>query len=252
MKTAFVLAALSAACTLDPGRGVARLEAVELEAQFTPGERELDGDMLTDLGYVVRLDAIGVELFELELATFDREATEAAAGEHDHCHDATCDAESAENEAHEEHAEDEAAEVVATLPVDRDVDVLAGDSLRLTRVEPTPELTAIHLERAELHVGRIELSGSVGGGALTAEIPLAVSLDLDTHAAAAIDVAVAHDGPEHLSLHGTVSLEGPLFDGIDFAATGGFHVDDEDEGADALRSALAASLHLSLETEGHP
>ena len=121
----------------------------------------------------------------------------------------------------------------------------------LTRVDPSPELPAVHLERAELHVGRVELRGSVSANGLDADVPLSVSLDLDSHAAAELDVAVDAGGPEHLALHGRLALEGPLFDRVDFAEVETFSVDDDHESAEALRSALAAALHLSLLPDEH-
>jgi hypothetical protein len=251
MKSTLLLAALASACTFEAGRGFATLEAVELETRFEAGEHAVDGGVLTDLGYVVRLDSVTLELSELELVSFDSEPAGAPSDEAAHCHDANCEPESEAENEHEEHAEEE-GEVVAILPVDRGVDVLGEESLVLTQVEPSSELGEVHLEQAELHVGRIELSGVVSGGDLTAQVPLSVSLDLDAHVTAAVDVAVTHEGPERLSFHGTLALEGALFDTIDFASDDSFAVHDDDERAEALRSALSQALHLGFELESHP
>jgi hypothetical protein len=246
------VAALASACTLEAGSGFATLESVELETRFEPGDHAVEGGVLTDLGYVVRLDTVTLELSELELATFDAEPAGAPADEPAHCHDANCEPESEAETETEQRAEGEEGEVVAILPVDRGVDVLGEERLVLTQVEPSSELGEVHLEQAELRVGRIELSGVVSEGGLTAEVPLSVSVDLDAHVTAAVDVAVTHDGPEHLSLHGALALEGALFDAIDFAADDSFTVDDDDERAEALRSALTEALHLGFELEPHP
>lgn len=249
--TVVLAAALASACTFEAGRGFATLESVELETRFEPGEHAVEGGVLTDLGYLVRLDTITLELSELELATFDAEPAGAPADEPAHCHDANCEPES-EAEPEPEPEQRAEGEVVAILPVDRGVDVLGEERLVLTQVEPSSELGEVHLEQAELRVGRIELSGVVSEGGLTAEVPLSVSVDLDAHVTAAVDVAVTHDGPEHLSLHGALALEGALFDAIDFAADDSFAVDDDDERAEALRSALTEALHLGFELEPHP
>jgi hypothetical protein len=243
---------LASACTFEAGRGFATLESVELETRFEPGEHAVDGGVLTDLGYVVRLDTVTLELSELELISFDAEPAGAPSDEAAHCHDANCEPESEAENEHDEGAEGEAGDVVAILPVDRGVDVLGEESLVLTQVEPSSELGEVHLEQAELHVGRIELTGVVSEGGLTAQVPISVSLDLDAHVTAAVDVAVTHEGPERLSFHGTLALEGALFDAIDFASDDGFAVDDDDERAEALRSALSEALHLGFELEPHP
>jgi hypothetical protein len=251
MRSVLLLAALAGACTLDAGRGFSTLESVELEAHFEPGEHELEGGVVTDLGYLVRLDVITLELAELELATFDTGA-ETPTNEHGHCHDATCEAESETNAEHEERPERAEGDIVVSVPVDRSVDVLGGEQLVLTQVDPSPELGEVHLEQAELHVARIELSGVVTDGGLASELPLSVDLTLDAHVTAGMDVAVTHEGPEQLSLHGTLALEGALFDGIDFALAEDFDVNDGDERAEALRDALTDALHLSLSPEPHP
>jgi len=244
-----VLALLGSACTLESGRGFATLESVELHAHFEPGaEQGDDGAVLTDLGYVVKLQSIRVQLFALELVTLDHEAEPAAAGEH--CHD-EC-AETGDGEQLEPHAEGEEARAVATLPIERSVDALASEELFLTEVKPSRELPQAHLERAELGVGRIELDGSVSDGDLTIEIPLSVAVDLDAHLESELDVAIAHDGPEQLSLHAELSLERALFDGIEFGAAESFTLDDDDERAETLRSAILGALHLHVAPEGHP
>lgn len=246
MKAAILLALLGSACTFESGRGFATLEAVELHAHFEPGA---DGGVLTDLGYDVRLEAIHVELHALELASGEHEAEPATEDEHEHCHDVCPDDEGEPPEAHAEEGEPAA---VATLAIERSVDALAGEELFLTEVAPSRELPEAHLERAELGVGRVELVGSVVYAEPGTEIPLAISVDLGTHVASELDVAISHEGPEQITLYAELSLEATLFDGVDFAASESFEVDDEDERAEALRSALAAALHLHVAAEGLP
>ncbi len=245
--TALLFAALTSACTLDAGQGFSTLESVELEAHFEPGvEREVEGGVLTDLGYVVRFEAIGVELSQLELATFGGESAEPPGNEHEHCHDEACESEDAsEHDAG-------VATLVARLPVDRSVDMLEGDRLVLTRVEPSRELGEMHLERAELHVARLQLSAVASEGGLAGDVPISVDMELDAHVTARMDVAVTHDGPEHLTLHGALVLEGPLFDGIDFSTEARFDLHDEHELAAPVRGELLDALHLSLAEEARP
>lgn len=247
MKTALLLAAFTSACTLDAGQGFSTLESVELETHFEPGfEREVEGGVLTDLGYVVRFEAIGVELSQLELATFGGESAEPPANEDEHCHDEACEPEEAS-----EHGAG-AARLVARLPVDRSVDMLESERLVLTRVEPSRELGQMHLAQAALHVARLQLSAVASEGGLAGHVPISVDIGLDAHVMARLDVAVTHDGPEHLALHGALVLEGPLFDGIDFSTSAGFDLNDEHELAAPVRGALLDALHLSLAEEARP
>jgi hypothetical protein len=241
MKAVF-LAALASACTLEPGQGFATLEAVELDARFEPGAaRDLDGALLTDLGYVVELDSFELQMARLELQT-RAESGETARFEpanppegYELCHGGHCHADDGSLVPYEAIEAELAGGVaafgtLATLPVERVVDLREGERLTLVRVEPSRELPEAHVRRAALHFSSVTLSGSVREGGLEAPIPLSVSLSMDTLTTGALDMPIDRDEPGRFSLRAELAFDGTLLDGIDFASIASpVVIDDPDE-----------------------
>jgi hypothetical protein len=257
-----LFAALVSGCTFEPGTGFATLDAVTLETRLDPGEaRDLDGGVLSDLGYVVRLERL-----ELQLGTFELEelrgSTGLGSGRFDPaeppvgyslCHGGHCHADDgrlvpyAEVEAELSGGGASFAAVVS-LPVQSSVDLLVGQSLRLETVAPSSELPEVELRRAGLSVAGIELGAAVSGAALTEPLPFELSWSEPVRVTGALELSVDRDAPEHLQLTASFRPDGTLFDGVDFAslAESGELDDPDDETIASLLSGLSTTA-LSIE-----
>jgi hypothetical protein len=252
MKAVVLAVALSSACTLGPGRGFATLDAVELDARFEPGAaRDVDGAVLTDLGYLVELDSFELEIDRFELQTLADSGESLRFDEanppqgYDLCHGGHCHAEDGSLVPYEEIEAELAGGVaafstLATLPVERVVDLREGEGLRLSRVEPSRELPEGHVRRAALHFTRVTLSGRVSEGGLETPLPLTVSLNVDARTTGALDLPIDRDAPGRFLLQAELAFDGTLLDGIDFVNTAeSVDIDDpDDERAARLIDAL--------------
>jgi hypothetical protein len=261
MKAALLAVALSSACALEPGHGFATLDAVELDARFEPGvARDIDGAVLTDRGYVVELDTFELEIDRFELQTLTDSGEPARFDEanppegYDLCHGGHCHAEDGSLVPYEEIEAELAGGVaafgtLATLPVERVVDLREGEELTLARVEPSRELPEGHVRRAALHFTRVALSGSVSEGGLQNSLPFTVSLNVDARATGALDMPIDRDAPGRFLLQAELAFDGTLLDGIDFVDTAeSVDIDDpDDERAARLIDALTdTALALTI------
>jgi hypothetical protein len=227
----FTLAAW--ACTFDDGSGFATLERASLSARFEPGAREVGPNaVLTDLAYQVSLSKLSLRVEQLSLEERSDAPAEPSFDPEDppvgffSCHEGECqtdDGRVVSYEAIEAALADRAVAfvVVAALPIEREIDLLAAPTLSLDRVEPSAELPQATLERAALALRGLSISGSAMGGTLAA--PLAFELDVAPLGSLSqtLDFVIDRDAPETLALSADVRLDGTLFDGIDFAALAG-------------------------------
>jgi hypothetical protein len=253
-----------AGCALEDGQGFATLESASLSARFEPGPaRDLGNHVvLTRQGYQVALTSavLGVDaltLDELREGSASRGSFDPAHPPQGYslCHGGHCHADDGRLV---DYAEIEAElarggarfEPVARLPAARGFDLLAGQTAVLDVVEPSRELPQARITQLSLRVDRLELEGSVTGGpaggglgqssaALVVELPIGSSID------AGMSLAIDRDEPGAFSIGAALTIDGTLFDGIDFASLQNASrieiVDLESEPAVALASSLLKS-----------
>jgi hypothetical protein len=258
-----VLTLAASACTFDDGSGFATLERASLAARFEPGAREVAPNaVLTDLAYQVALSKLTLRVEQLSLEGRSDTPAEPSFDPEDPpvgfflCHDGHCrteDGRVVSYEAIEAALADRAAAfaVVAALPIEQEIDVLAAPTLALDRVEPSAELPQATLGRAALALRGLSISGSVTGGTLAA--PLAFELDVAPLGSSSqtLDFVIDRDAPETLALSADVELDGTLFDGIDFATLAGAQpllLSDLDDPAviQVAHAALASSFSVVI------
>jgi hypothetical protein len=253
LGTVLALAPVVPGCTLDAGHGFATVESARLSAAFEPGlARDLGGATLTDLGYAVSLQSLTLGAEELVL----RELAPGASTSFDpatppagytlchggHCHAA--DGRLVDYADVEAELAGGAAGLreLASLPVGAELDLLVGADVDLTRVEPSPELPEATIRELGLRVASFSARGSVSGGALLEPAPLSVDLAFGAELEGSTQIDVSRDGPETLRLLVTLTLDGALFDGLEFATLAGdgsIALSDVDSPAAAI---LAGSL----------
>jgi hypothetical protein len=218
-------------CTFTPGTGFTTLSGASVGADFRPGARgDATDGVFTNLGYTVTVDAFELSLGDAELL----ELQGGAGGLFDPadppegyslCHNGHCHADDgrlvsyAEIEA--ELAGGSATFVpIVTLLSGQDFELLSGTAIA-TEVLPSVELPLSHMSQLELDVGHMLLEGTVSGGPEGGGLdqPIALVVDLDPVApfAAGIDFVVDRDTEPSLELAVQLSIDGTLFDDIDFA-----------------------------------
>ncbi len=260
-----VLALGSAACTFDAGHGFATLEAATVSARLEPGPARDLGDrtVLTDLGYWVAIDTASWELAQARLlatsgksggGSFDPANPPAG---YSLCHGGHCHADDGRLVSYADiEAELAGGSVVlspvVTLPLGEPLDLYAKDAAALPRFEPSRELPEAQITQAEARFDRFALVATVSkgpsGAELAAPVPFSAELpavDLSHSFAYSID----RHAPAHLRLALGVTLDGTLFDGIDFAelqSSGKIVLTDS--AREALQEKLAqASMEVRLE-----
>lgn len=263
--SSFFWLALLGGCADGPGHGFATLESAELRARFEPGvARDAGGAVLTDLGYQLELSRLEIDLERLALEAaggdssgFDFDPASPPPG-YTFCHAGHCHAEDGllvDYEEVELELGGQARRFVAvrTLPIERAVDALAAESLALEHVEPSRELPETELRRVRLELRTLRAEGSVRGGALAAQVPLAVELVASGALTALAELGVDRSGPARIDLRVALKLRGTLFDGVDFAAletAGAIAVTDvEAQAGQTLFGALLES-ELAVDYEG--
>jgi hypothetical protein len=218
-------------CTWEPGHGFATLETLRLRTALELSEeRDHDGALLTDLGYLVRLSELTLELHQVELLSLEAGAADtvdpasgqgACHGEHCHADDGSLvDSAAAQSETTDTTAHWVA---VATLPVERSVDALQGKTLTLKHVEPSRELPAALINRVTLATEGVTVRGSVeraavGESPALEAIPFVVELKVGPALSAEVALDVSRDSPAVLQPRLSVTWHDTLFDGIDFSA----------------------------------
>jgi hypothetical protein len=223
-----LLGTLGSACTFEDGTGFATVRSAELRVSFEPGARGLEGAVLTNSGYQVRLDNFSAELesFELEELTSDARTSFDPANPppgYTLCHGGHCHAVDGRLIAYAD-VEAELADggpslsAVATFPIGTTADLLAGELFELDAVEPSRELPRANLRKTALSIARVELSGSVSGGpANLDETPLSVTAP-GARPTGPAELEISRDGPAELRFDALLSVDGTLFDDIDWAA----------------------------------
>ena len=222
---------LLASCTFTPGAGFTTLSGASVGADFRPGARgDADDGVFTDLGYTVTIDVFELALGDAELL----ELQGGAGGLFDPadppegyglCHNGHCHADDgrlvsyAEIEAELAGGSASFAPIV-TLVSSQDYELLSGTAIA-TEVLPSVELPLAHMSQLEVDVSRVLLEGTVSGGpedgGLDQPIELVVDLDPMAPFAAGIEFVVDRDTEPSLELAVQLSIDGTLFDGIDFA-----------------------------------
>jgi hypothetical protein len=222
-----LLGALGSACTFEDGTGFATVRAAELRVSFEPGARGLDGAVLTNSGYRVRLDGFSAELesFELDELTSNARASFDPANPppgYTLCHGGHCHAVDGQLVAYSDVEAElaggaSALSAVATFPIGTTADLLAGDRVELDAIEPSRELPRANLRKSALSVTRVELTGSVSDGpAELGETPLSVSVS-GARPTGPVDFEITRDGPAELRFAALLGVDGTLFDDIDWA-----------------------------------
>jgi hypothetical protein len=249
-------------CTLDAGHGFATMEAGELSAELRAGPARDLGDhtLLTDLGYHVqlaraRLHVASVELLELQGSTSAGGAFDPAHPPEGYtlCHGGHCHADDGSLVSYEEIQAMLAGgsvrfEPVVAMPVDRALDLLEGASVALTRFEPSPELPQATLARAQVQIERFELEATVSDGELADPVVLSADLALAEPLSQVLNEQIDREGPERLHPAVEVTVDGTLFDGLDFAALvqGGTVAIEEGSPAAALLTEALVTSELQL------
>jgi len=220
----------AAACADGPGHGFATLEAATLHASFEAGAaRDLDGAVLTNRGYIVRLDSLQLQVDRLTL-----EALEGGGGGtvldparpppgYTLCHGGHCHAVDGrlvpyvEIEAELAGAGASFAAVV-TLPLAASVSLVPASEHALRRFEPSEELPESTLRRLSLQASGIGILGSVGGAGIEDPgAPLSVDLATPISLSTGLALIVGREGPEVIQLDVRLSARGTLFDDLEFA-----------------------------------
>ncbi|MES2638134.1 MAG: hypothetical protein V4850_01580 [Myxococcota bacterium] len=250
-----------AACTFAPGHGFGALDEATLDAAWVPGEgRDLGGDtVLTDLGYEVHLDTFTLGLVDARLlelsgggpSTFDPANPPEGYGL---CHGGHCHRDDgaliayADIEA-ELAGSDASFVAVTTLPIDAEVDLLAGASLDLS--PPDADLPGADVSKIEVGLTGFTLVGTVADRDGWAA-PFTVTLPTDAALSAGLELPLDRAHPPAISLALAIEPGGTLFDGLDFALLAdedGVVLDDiADPGASSLLAALLAVEPTSLVT----
>jgi hypothetical protein len=222
-----LLGTLGSACTFEEGTGFATVRAAELRVSFEPGARSLDGEVLTNDGYRVRIDSFSAELesFELDQLTRTGGASFDPANPppgYSLCHGGHCHADDgrlvdyAEIEAELAGGGASLSAVVA-FPIGTTADLLTGERVELDAVEPSRELPRANLRKAALSVTRVELTGSVSDGpADLDEAPLSLSVS-GARPSGPVELEITRDGPAELRFSALLGIDGTLFDDIDWA-----------------------------------
>ena len=184
-RSLLVLVALATGCTLEAGRGFATLEEGALHASLElDSEHDLGGWALrTDRGYHVQLLELRVHANDLVLLTGDDAAQRAA--------------------------------VVVSMPIERELDLLAAETVELDVFEPSHELGLVAIERAELGLSRLVLEAEIEGGELERPVAITADLPIRVVVGAVLDVLIDRASPEQLSPEAALHWDATLFDGID-------------------------------------
>jgi hypothetical protein len=267
MKRALPIVAALAGCTFTHGTGWVTLEAVELEAAFVPGEaRDLgDGAVLTDLAYTVTLEELWlgldtVALQELQGGSGDVSFDPADPPEgYGLCHNGHCHHEDGRLVSYDEIEAELAGGnarwvAVAELPIDAEVDLLAGELLTLDQVLPSAELPLSNLGRLELGVTGLQLLAEVTGEGLE-PIGLSAELSFTDSFTADLDLPIDRDQAESLGLELALEPGGDLFDELDFELLADEGVvqlrDPDDPGAATLLAGLL-DTPITITITEHP
>ena len=175
---------LASACAFESGGGFTSLAPGELHLVFEPG-----GRASTDRGYRVQVNALSVHVHEFTLLEVGE--TEASFSE------------------------------IAHVAIDRELDLLGGEEIELAPFEPSTELGAGRLERAELLVERVAASAVVEGGSLEAPLSIETQVDAEVSIAAQLALVLDREVPERIAPIVELRAAGTLFDAIDFGALAG-------------------------------
>ncbi len=176
---------LGSACAFDEGGGFTTLASGELRAEFEPGSEQVR----TDRGYRAQLTAL--MLYVEEFALLEAGEAEASFSEVVHVH------------------------------VARDLDLLEGEAIQLTSYEPSAQLGAGTLDRAELLIGRIAVGAVVEGEGLDEPLEIDVTFETDAVIASPMALELSRDVPERISPLVALHAGGALFDGIEFGELAG-------------------------------
>lgn len=233
MRLATLLLMALPACTFDEGRGFSTLVSAELSAEFEPGARAHEGDVLTSGGQRVRIERFGIHVDRVELQALEVSGSSAAfdpatppAG-YTLCHGGHCHAEDgrlvdyAEVEAGLAGGEARFVPVV-TFPLRNEpFDLLAGTTMPLNEVLPSRELPRTLLRRVVLSVTRLELSGSIVDAlATSAPLPLSVELTGSVQVASGTSLESSRSGPAEFRVFFSFEVDGTLFDNLDWTSLG--------------------------------
>ncbi len=220
----------STGCAFDEGSGFATLESARLRARFEPeAARTLDTGVLTDLGYVVELQALELTLSQAHLDELSGASDESfdpaspPAG-YSLCHGGHCHSDDGALVSYED-IENEllggtsSFTKVAVFDLDEGVDVLGGRWLPLGSPQPSSELPMTHLRRFVLEAASIRLGAVIREGDLPAGEEAEIDMDVTGpfHFSVSLDTAIDRDGPARLHLDLRLTYTARLFDGIDFA-----------------------------------
>jgi hypothetical protein len=254
-------------CAMDAGTGFATLDEASLEISLDPGRaRDLgDGTVLTDEGYEVEVQSAVVRVERMEL----QEVRGGTNGErfdpadpppgYSLCHSGHCHRDDGALVDYEDIEVElaggaEAFSPLVTLEFNEEISMLTGRRVVADTYTPSEELPRSTPRRVVVIVSRIEIEGTVSGGNLGNDSAhLTIGLPLRTEFDATIEpMEIDRHGPERVTLSASVSVDGTLFDGIDFAAieaNGRVVVDDPDDpaalllGASFAESETTARLH---------
>jgi hypothetical protein len=260
----FTLPLASTGCTFVPGTGFATVTGASLAASFQPGARGSASEgVLTDLGYAVTINSFSLELGDADLlelqggagGAFDPADPPAGYGL---CHNGHCHAEDGRLVSYAEIEAELAGDSAEFVPIvsllgDQAFDLLVGTTIE-SAVSPSSELPLADMSQLELGTTRLLLEGTVTGGPeggeLAAPISLLVDLELDTPFAAGIDLVVDRDSEPEIVLTVQLTVDGTLFDELDFATVSGGAdlglTDPTDPASISLVESLLANLPALL------
>ena len=176
---AVALAALTGSCAVDRGRGFGTLEEATLTARLETGDgHSPDEPLETELGYFVRLSDVRLQVGGVGLLALRNEALETSDGfdpanpppGYTLCHGGHCHAEDgslvdyADIEAELGESGEAQTVSVVSMPCEHELDLYALRRIELDTVLPSRELPRTQLDRAEVWVRRLRVSGEVWDG----------------------------------------------------------------------------------------
>lgn len=266
MRPLLLLAALLAlpatltGCTFTPGTGFATVSGASLGASFAPGARgSAEDGVLTDLGYAVTIDILSLELGDADLmelqgdgdVTFD--PADPPPG-YALCHNGHCHADDGRLVSYAEIEAELAGDSAEFVPIvsllgGQEFDLLAPTAIEAT-VSPSTELPMADMSQLEFGATRLLLEGTVTGGPEGAEldppIDLVVDLELTAPFAGGIDFVVDRESEPSIELAIQLTIDGTLFDDIDFTTVSGGDDLTLTETTDAASVALIENLLANL------
>ncbi len=259
-RWAFILILFVPGCTFQPGGAWTTLAGAELDLAQDAGEARDLGDFtfLTRDGASLAVDRFELDVGDLELVSLigadnvDFDPANPPAG-YGLCHGGHCHRDDGAlisyAEITAEMAGGGAALVtVATLPVGATVDLREGGALRLTQVEPSPDLDQGSVAQLQLSLRAVRMDATLSSlEDPSLSVPLRLDLPVSGSLSTDLELTIDRDFAPRFFILAEAAVDGALFDDSDLvnlAGTdpAGLVIDDP---ADPVASAFLDRLILT-------